>query len=197
MTIDSIFAQKACYLDVDAIDRSTDSVYLLDDSLNIVGYNDYYLSFASKNGTPDIEERYGLGKSILSAILGNLKTYYQQAYVNALKENSVFSQNYECSSCDQFRVFHQTAYPLYGKAGLVVTNHCVVEKDLKGRPVCFGKEHYNLHGFVVQCSNCRKIQNHSKVNKWDWIPDAVEHNFPNTSHSMCLHCLDHYYPDIE
>ncbi|OMH29456.1 hypothetical protein [Motiliproteus sp. MSK22-1] len=197
MIIEPDFATRISHLDIDGIDCSTDSIYLLDEFLNIAGYNQYYLQFATENGAKHIEERYGLGKSVLSAISGDLKIYYRNSYTNALRNNSVFVQDYQCSSCDKFRLFHQTAYPIHGRVGLVLTNHCVIERDVKDSSVRLGQEHYNLHGFVVQCSNCRKIQNHSKLNKWDWIPEALEQQLPNTSHSLCLHCLDHYYPDLD
>lgn len=196
MKIDPVFLPHLQHLDLEQIENSRDSVFLLDRRLKFVGYNDSYVEFAKRNGEPEIEAKYGLGVSLLGAIDEDLRDYYKQNYEHSLAENQVFEQDYECSSSDTYRLFHQTAYPILNRAGLIITNHCVVEKETAAGKLDIDSRHFSTNHFITQCSNCRKIKDHSETNKWDWIPSLLDKPHPDTSHAICPHCLDHYYPDI-
>ena len=187
----------AAHIDLDLINASVDIIFLLDPALTICGFNNYYLEFAKENGQPDIESKFGLGHPVLEAISPELRSYYEESWQNALHKNQVFTQEFECSSSKQIRRYYQTAYPIQGGTGLVVTNHCKLTLANNKGEVEIMPEHRNSYGFVEQCSNCRKIKNHDFQERWDWIPKWVDQPPLNTSHGICEYCLDHYYPEFK
>jgi hypothetical protein len=51
-------------------------------------------------------------------------------------------------------------------------------------------------GVVRQCAHCRRVQHRTFHERWDWVPDWVEH-LPNViSHRLCPICHDYYYPNF-
>ncbi len=197
MKLQNSFSPAIAHVDLKAISRSEDSIFVVNSDLQLVGYNQAWVRFACENGLPDIEHRYGYGFYLPDSIPEALQDHYREAWIGALREQRVYESSYECSSPDQYRKFHQTAYPIHGSKGLIITNHCVVETTSGVEGQHFDSQHLSPHGFVVQCCNCRKVQDFSGTQKWDWIPALVDQPYPDTSHSICPHCLDHYYPDID
>lgn len=193
MKIDPSFKRHIDHIIVN-IERSNDSIFILDGDLNIVGYNDRYLNFAKTNGEPDIEKKFGIGSCLLNAIPDTLQGYYRNSYMKSLVQNLVFEFDYHCSSPKEYRLFHQTAYPIPGRAGLVVTNHCIVAKEMNFKSLAFNEHYISSDGVVFQCTNCRKLKNHTGENQWDWVPEALVNMHPDTSPTFCNFCLEHYYP---
>jgi hypothetical protein len=187
----------APHIDLVLLNASEDIIFFLDPKFTICGFNNSYLQFARENGQRDIESKFGLGRPVLEAISPRLRSYYEKSWEKALLTNQVFTQEYECSSSQQIRHYYQTAYPIHGGTGLVVTNHCKLALAMDKGEVEVMPEHTNSNGFVEQCSNCRKIRNHSFTEHWDWIPKWVDQPPHNTSHGICEYCLDHYYPDYK
>ena len=197
MHIDPAFRLKIDYLDLESIQTSGDTIFIVDHELQLRAYNDAWSQFAIDNGGAAILDTFGFGNSISGAFPERLKGYFVGAYKAALMDNQRFDHDYECPSPRQFRKFRQSAYPLLDAAGLVISNHLIEAQDHSGPGLAFSRDLIDQRGIVTQCCNCRKIRKPDNPNVWVWVPDAVHTNYPNTSHGICPRCLDHYYPDID
>jgi hypothetical protein len=190
------FKKNLAHMDMAPLNASMNTIFFLDSQLIIRGYNDYYVHFATQNGLLDIESKFGLDCPVLEAISPELRSYYEQSWQKTLLANRVFTQEYECSSPEQIRRYYQTAYPIYGGTGLIVISTCMFTLENDSDEVAVMPQHTRPDGFVVQCSNCRKVKNHDFEEQWDWIPQWVGNPPSNTSHGICAYCIDHYYPDL-
>ncbi|MFN2370590.1 MAG: hypothetical protein ABR506_05470, partial [Candidatus Krumholzibacteriia bacterium] len=168
-----------------------------DPQLRLAGWNEAYLAFALANGADDLEDRFPLGSDLAAAVSGPLQAYYQHLFAEILAGGAPVHRQYECSSADEQRFLHMSAYPIAGGTGLVVSHH-VVHRGAHAAPALPLREHHtDGRGLVVQCANCRKIRDHRTATKWDWVPEILDHPPDNVSHGLCANCLDHYYPDLD
>jgi hypothetical protein len=197
MIIDPDFKKQISHMDIEYMSDSQDTICIVDNDLRLVGYNDAWINFANNNNGESALQQFPLGANISDAGEEPIKSYIEKAYRGALQNNKPFEHDYECSSPEKFRVFHQTAYPLIDSIGLVITNHLVQEKPHTEKEVEFNNRFVNEHGIIIQCANCRKIRNPVNPSNWYWVPSLVKSPLENISHSLCVPCLDHYYPDIE
>ncbi|NTV51680.1 MAG: hypothetical protein HGA76_01515 [Candidatus Firestonebacteria bacterium] len=196
MQIDPTFRAYVDHLDLNALTQSEDVVYVVDEQMNLKAYNPAWETFALNNNGASVLEKYPLGKSITAAFPEKIRTHYVNGYSQALKTGDRFDQDYECSSPNQYRLFHQIAYPLPAGRGLVITNHLVVTGEINRMKYAFGPKYRNADGFVVQCCHCRTVKNQADPERWDWVPSLVEHPDIKTLHSVCANCLDQYFPDL-
>jgi hypothetical protein len=196
MTIEPTFEREVGYLDLAALARSPDVVCIVDRDLRLMGFNDAWAAFARDNNGASILERYPLGSSI-SVGEEPLRSYIASKYRHAIENNTIFEQQYECSRPSAFRIFHQTAYPLNGGTGLVITHHLSVEKPHEQNAEVFSTRFVDENGIVTQCQNCRKVRDAQDTHTWYWVPALLEQPLPNVSHGICVPCMDYYYPDID
>ena len=197
MIIASDFKDFLSYLDLDSFKNSLDIICIVDDNMRLKAYNNAWINFAKNNSGAKILADFPLGSSLVEAGEEPIKSYLAEAYTRALQKNEPFGQNYECSSATQYRLFRQTAYPLVGSRGLVISHHLVEEKPHEEKVTEFSKRFYNEHGIITQCQNCRKIRDPEDDRTWYWVPSLVASPLSNISHGICTPCLDHYYPDID
>lgn len=196
--IDPSFVKSIDYLDLNSIFDSNDVIYIVDEKFVLRAFNEAWVDFAKNNGGKSVLVNYPIGTSIISAIPPELEGFYIGVYKKVLKGGQPFHHDCECSSANTFRVLHQTIYPLLDAKGLVISDHFIVECDHTEKPHEFNEKFVNEHGFVVQCSNCRKLRDPLDKNTWLWVPSAVETIPINTSHGICPRCLDHYfYSELE
>lgn len=195
-TICPDFKEEIAYLDLDAIESSNDTTYVIDTGFVVRAFNSAYVRFGQENDCPDVEEKFGIGFDLREAITGPAKDYYEKKYQEAIDKNKPLSFEYECSSPEEYRLLYQSAYPILNGKGLLISNHVNLCCEHKSEPFELGDAHKTAEGFIVQCSHCRKIQNQHGENQWDWIPSLVSNPYHDTSHTFCQNCLDHYYPDI-
>lgn len=179
--------------DLNLLVRSPNVCYVIDADLRLVYVNDAYLRFGVENGTPDIAETFGPGCSILDAISGPQKSYYEHFLRTALSADSPQALDYECSSPDQYREFHMVLYPLHNQAGLLA-DHALNRSGTHSRvAIPFDPSWYrDANGIIHQCGHCRRVR-HTQTNAYDWCPEAL--NVGPVSHGLCASCLDFYYPD--
>ncbi len=185
--------------DLDELDTHAGSIYALDSDLTVVYYNEGYRSFARQNGAIRlIERRWGLGSNWLEALPGCLRTFYEDALRQCMSGGSVWEHEYECSSAETFRRFHQRAYPLGEQGGVLIVNSLVVETPhdplLRRSHAPDSPSYADEHGFIHQCAHCRRISVPRDANRWDWIPAWVAKAPAPVSHGLCPVCLDYYYP---
>ncbi len=184
-------------LDIETIRNSPDTMCIIDPQFRLLAYNQAWVDFARSNDGADVLTTYPLGSSILTAFADAVKPFYTSAYASALRTHAVFAHDYECSSPDRYRLFHQTAYPLTGGTGLLITHHLIEEMGHKEQSSQFSPRFLDSHGHIIQCCHCRKIQDPSEHLKWIWVPEILRTPPHPISHTLCPRCLDFYYPAEE
>ena len=193
MIIDKEFMPCLEHLELQVLGTSDDVIYFVDHNLYLMGYNEAWKKFALENNGEDILERFSINCNIIDAISGDAKEFYLKKYQQAHDAKEPYTHEYECSSDAIYRKFQQTAYPLPQQRGFYITNHLSVSKPIPYEVNPFSDCYINSQGFIVQCSHCRRVQNHHKKESWDWIPELVRHPRENTSHTYCPPCFDFYY----
>lgn len=193
------FLQKFEGIEFTTLEDSSSSIYALDTDLKISYLNPAYVKFAEENDPSGNT----LSKFPISAQIGDaisdprLKDYYLDAYKEVLSTGKNWTQEYECSSPETYRMYHQTAYPFKNGKGLIIVNVLSVRipMDQTERIVNGATEnsYTNQDGLIVQCSNCRYTERADKAETWDWVPDLVKQMPENMSHTICPICLDYYW----
>ena len=197
MRIDGSFKKHVSYLNTTQLNESKDVVYIIDAEFKIRAFNAAWIRFAQENSGGDIQKRYSFGFPIFEVCAEPIKGYIVHAYRRALSENTPFLMKYECSSAEKMRVYQQTAYPLLESRGLMISNHLVVEKKHSEEEAVFNAGFEDENGIITQCMNCRKIRDPQNRNVWLWVPSLLESPLENISHSICLQCCEHYWPDLD
>jgi hypothetical protein len=139
-----------------------------------------------------------IGQSVLDAISGEIiKFYYKRKYERVFITGEVWHQEYECSSIEEYREFHQKTYPLKNGIGLVIVNTLVTRMPMNQKRA---KEYNPLEklytqesGYINQCSNCRLVQRVAQTDRWDWVPTWIKVVPSNISHTICPECNDYYW----
>lgn len=182
------------------LDADSSVCYALTPNFMIAYFNKAWSEFAEQNGgEPTISKMWGVGSSFLESLPHSLRGYYKKHYSRCMESGHVWECDYECSSDDTFRRFHQTVYPLAGK-GLLIHNALRLEEDYPSsgkskEDICINS-YLDSNRLISQCSHCRKFRNRS-FNRWDWIPEWVKTAPMSVSHSLCKNCLEFYYPDLD
>lgn len=197
MIIASDFEAFLSYLDLDSLASSLDVICIIDDAMILKAYNNAWINFAKTNNGAKALVDFPLGANLMDAGEEPIRSFLAQAYTRALRNNEPFEQNYECSSATEYRLFRQTAYPLFKSKGLMISHHLIKEKLHEEKATEFSKRFFNEHGIIIQCQNCRKIRGPEDDRTWYWVPSLVATPLSNISHSICTPCLDHYFPDID
>lgn len=191
---------------VQEFENHHDPVYGLWQDLRLAYLNPAWFRFAAENGgEPAISSRWNLGVSIMESVAGQLQPFYRKLLENCLKPEKAelrpVQHEYECSSGALYRRFQLTVYPLKDHQGLLLVNSLVIERPhdpAERQPRAPDKADYaDQHGLIHQCCHCRRVQNQEIGNRWDWVPQWVDHIPRDTTHSLCPFCLDYYYPATE
>jgi hypothetical protein len=183
---------------LDTLEREPNPVYGLAADLTLVYLNPGWFVFAEENGgEPAISECFSLGTHIGSAMAGPAREYYLERFENVLQTGTVWHHDYQCSSPEKFRLYHQSVYPLLNRRGLIVINSLVNEQPhepvSQGEGGVFRDLYTQLSGIIAQCSNCRRVQRRFQRNVWDWVPQWVAHVPEKTSYTFCDFCFQYYY----
>ena len=184
--------------DLATLEEHPSAIFSLLPDLRICYLNPGWFSFAAANGgEPGISIRFPIGTLLSDAISGPLRDYYIDAYTRVFDSGKVWEHDYECSTPDTFRIYHQAAYPLDNKKAIIVINSLSVEMphDETGRKSmqALEKKYRNKNGFITQCGHCRRTQRVDGVVQWDWVPAWVAVLPKNISHGLCKPCFDYYY----
>ncbi|MES2732302.1 MAG: hypothetical protein V4714_11150 [Bacteroidota bacterium] len=192
------FPRQLQGIDFSTLEESAQSVFGLSPELTLNYFNQAWMNFSNNNGgEPGISTRFPLGANLKQAISGEIADFYMKKYEEVLQTGNVWNHEYECSSYDQYRLFHQITFPLKNKAGLIVVNSLTVDlpmqeiKRISCSPI---EELYRQpSGFITQCSNCRRSQRAFQAEIWDWVPEWIRQAPPKISHSICPICSDYYW----
>jgi hypothetical protein len=182
---------------LETLERDSSIIYGLSSNLTLNYFNPSWFRFAAENGgEPAISGKYKLGTCIDTAMVGPAKDYYLKVYQSILRTGKVWHHDYECSTSEKYRRFHQSVHPLYNGSGLIVVNSLIAEypHEEARRPCPPSVELYvNDSGLIMQCCNCRRVQRATKDSEWNWVPAWVDKMPDNISHGICPICCDYYY----
>lgn len=172
----------------EVLDRLPSPVAALEASGDILWVNPAWDAFADANGCVRAGGRWG---SYFAGITTELRSYYQEAFRQALATGNVFEQEYECSSPGILRRFHLRAMPFEGRV-LLAEHVPVLEvaRDETASPA--SEEFHSPTGTIAQCSNCRRTY-HPPSGAFQWVPAWVQRPHPRTSHVICPPCARYYY----
>jgi len=188
--------------DLSTLENAPDSIFGLTKDLRLAYFNPAWFHFAAMNdGEPAISDRFGLGTPIAEALVEPAREFYLFVYQHLIESGATWSHDYECSSAEVFRLYHQTIYPLHSGDGLLVVNSLVRQSlhDPAVRPCREAKEetYTEESGRIVQCTHCRRTKRLDSTDTWDWVPDWVKRVPEQVSHSLCPVCRDYYYKHHE
>jgi len=180
------------------LESDRNAIYALSSELALIYLNPAWFEFARQNeGEPGISEKYLLGTHIGDAMAGTAREYYLETFERILRTGEVWHHDYECSSPEVFRLYHQGVYPFYNKSGLIIVNSLVQQQphDEISRKSCppIPELYTQESGFITQCSNCRRVQRAPQQDVWDWVPAWIKRMPENTSHTFCQICYEYYY----
>ena len=193
------FPTKLNGIDFKTLENSKYSIYGLSEELNLIYVNPAWIHFAQENGGNDtLLENLPLGSSVIKTFYGEtIKNFYTKNFMKVLETGKPWRHEYECSSLNKFRRFHQETYPLKNGTGLIVINTITINSPMKDKGrnslKASGNRYLNDTNFITQCSNCRCTQRVKEPDVWDWVPEWVENMPENSSHSICPICFDYYW----
>ncbi|MBJ6725902.1 hypothetical protein [Geomesophilobacter sediminis] len=184
-------------LKLETLEKEPNAVFGLSRELRFNYFNPGWFAFAGENGgEPGLSQRFPLGSPIGNAMAGKAQEYYLDVYGTLLRTGLVWHHDYECSSAQRLRIFHQSVYPLHDRQGLIVVNSLVEEHPhdpvFRDANLPEGTLYTGENGYISQCSNCRRVQRVQHPEIWDWVPAWVEKMPGNTSHTFCDICFDYY-----
>lgn len=185
-------------IDFETIEKSPHSVFAVSSELKLIYFNQAWFEFAKENnGEPEISTRFHLGTPFEAGLSGLLKDFYIESYKAVMKEQKVWSHEYECSSSSNYRLYYQDVYPLKNGEGILIVNSLQIDRiieDYFRQVSTFSISNYlNSNGKIIQCSNCRKTKRKKQSGIWDWVPILVEEIHENINHSICPICYDYYW----
>lgn len=192
------FLNKLDGFNLELLEKSKYSIYALSKDLKFIYFNPAWYNFAIKNNINKTAARkINLGASILKSIKGiRLKLYFRKNYKKVMRTGVVWHYEYECSSIAEYRLYHQRAYPLKNKAGVLIINTEMFKLPMKNMNrnafQAIEDRYIQPKGHIIQCSNCRHTQRADKLEIWDWVPDWVEKLPVNYRLTICPTCNNLY-----
>lgn len=184
--------------DFNDLEKYPGTIYGIWANYTLAYLNQEWFCFAKENkGEPLISDKWGLGRSVLDCVSGEIRELYETKFNQCLDSKIVWSHEYECSTDTIYRIFHQMVYPLGNREGLLIVNSLVVERphDLKHRlaKVTEQSNYLDDNGFISQCAYCRRVKNQLETGRWDWVVEWVKKCPENTSHTYCPTCFSHNF----
>ncbi len=197
--LDRAFKNLLRYHDFEFLEAHSGAIYGVWKDFRLAYFNPGWFRFAEDNqGEPQVSNEWGLGRSLLDCVSGEIETFYNEKFDRCLQTDTVWSHEYECSSDTVYRRYHQVVYPLPKRGGLLFVNSLIVEQPHDpsvGKAIAADLNAYvDRNGFICQCAYCRRVKNFSEAERWDWIPEWVKRCPENTSHTFCPSCFGHYFP---
>jgi len=180
-----------------SVKSSPHACFALTESLDICYCNAAWDRFARENSAgSDVLGASVLHKPFLQFIPEDLRLIYTEIFQQARAQGRMQSQDYECSSAQDFRVYRMQVYPLQVGCGFVVINSLVIVHP-HTREICEQDDasYRDNDGLIHMCANCRRTRRVDTPAAWDWVPAYVEHTRRDATHSVCPFCHEYYYGD--
>jgi hypothetical protein len=178
-----------------AVESSPHVSFAVTESLDIYYCNPAWDRFASENeGSPVVLAKGVLHKSFLEFVPEQLKAHYAGLFQRVRTTSRMQSQNYECSSAHQFRIYRMQIYPLQKGMGFLVINSLRVEREHTREAHEPDDAMYrDKTGLICMCANCRRSRRVDDPETWDWVPAYVLAVRDDVTHGVCAFCLEYYY----
>ena len=184
-------------VDLETLEADPQSIYALSDQLKLIYLNPGWFRFARENdGEPSISGRYPVGSDFPEAVSESLRGFYVEHFQSILQTGVIWEHDYECSSPDLYRIYHETAYPMHNKRGVLVMNSLLIETAHEPSDESVSSDelvYRNDNGLIMQCGYCRRFQRNQTPDIWDWNPTWLRHPPGQVSHSLCKICYDYYF----
>ncbi len=192
------FAKKLKGFEFKTLEKSKHSIYALSKKLDVIYVNPAWVTFAKENGYNEEILNKTLDSSLINAFNGQqIKDDFYQTYSKVMATGKIWRNEYECSSANEFRYYHQGVYPLKNNDGLLIINTLMVKSPTKTinlkTDIDIVKRYLQPTGFINQCSNCKYTQRNNEIENWDWVPEFLEKMPSNISHSICPLCFDYHW----
>jgi hypothetical protein len=192
------FPRQIRGFDFATLESDSHCIYALSADLRFIYFNQAWFDFAKLNGGAHAIDRYGLGSSFTEALPPVVRSFYLDAFAQVQSTGVAWHHDYECSAADVFRLYHQTAYALPDRQGLLVVNSLRAEhrpiSDLRASSdpnECNYRS--DATGLITQCVNCRRVQRSDAPSQWDWVPAWVRDMPSNITSGLCAICHGYYW----
>jgi hypothetical protein len=182
---------------VSVVETDTAVIFCLDPDLRITYCNPAWDRFALENGGAEMCRPAPIGRPILDSIGGSDREYFETHYRRVLQQSEPWERDYECSSPSVYRKFRLRVVPMQSIPGLFVMNSLQVETAHQLEECAPLEEAYRTSfDLIVMCASCRRTRRNAGggAEIWDWVPKFVERIPARTSHGVCAHCNELYYP---
>ena len=103
-----------CNLSIQDLQADRSVICILDADFRIVFCNWSWDRFAFQNGGLALSHLFVVGTSVLDGNAEILTTLLQSAYASARKTGQDWEHDFECSSPENFRLFHMRVLPIGG-----------------------------------------------------------------------------------
>lgn len=177
-----------------ALERETQSAYLLSLGLSIIAVNDGWRRFARANGAPALAQG-AEGQPLLEVVAEPLRSFYERSFARVRQEGKPWYHEYECSSPSVYRRLAMRVDLTAPGDAFVVVHSSLVEVPMarEAAPEARLDDYVNSRGVVIQCANCRRVRRRAPEELWDWLPWLVTTRPSNLSHGLCRTCATLYY----
>lgn len=185
--------------DIETLESDAHSAFAVSVDLCFLYFNPAWFRFARENdGGAILSPQHGLGASFSEVLPLAVRDFYESAYRGVLETGEPWHHDYECSSPDLFRRYHQTVYRFHNSQGLLVINslreaHHPISDFRMPRAPAQSSYRSAVTGLITQCCNCRRVQRAVAPDQWDWVPDWVKAMPSNTTSGLCAFCNQYYW----
>jgi len=183
------------------LEEAREAIYALWPDLTLAYANPAWRSFVDTHeGALAIARRWELGESVLEAVDGDLRLFYERILRACLTSGRPWHHDFECSGRDKACRYRIDVRPLSGRRGLVVAHASIVECPHAFVPCCTdaaqARSYEDEHGLVVQCIHCRRVRRVSDPTRWDLVPAWVERTPDHASGGLCETCARLHFPSF-
>jgi hypothetical protein len=182
----------------EVFETAQDVLFLLDEDMCIAKCNPAWDEFAAANGGVGISGAAVEGRSIFEFIPDALVEFYEKKYNEARQAGRWVGFDYECSSPEEFRLFHM-ALRLVPPMGLLVVNSYLADQSARLPPTVSlpaNAEYVSPGGVITMCAHCRRTRRRDDVDTWDWVSRHLRVTGLNVSHGLCPRCTAYLYPEL-
>jgi hypothetical protein len=186
------FVPLLARFDTDRLELDPNVTYGLTADRRIGYLNPAWFRVADQNQASAHLARWGLGCEVLEAF-GPLRNRYEMLFAKAQKSGQPQEQLYGCRNSLQRRDFMMRILPL--EQGALLIHNTLVECRPEHDPgFVLSREYEGPGGYIVACSNCRRVKNPKALERWDWVPAILGDTQLSVTHALCEPCLGFYYP---
>ncbi len=201
----SDFAPLLSNFDLHTHDEHHSTIYGLRRDLTLAYVNAEWIRYAYRNSAPRhlLQPDIVLNLCVLDFISGPLRSFYRRLFQSTLRQAVPRDHDYDCSTPNELRELHMDVLPLpFGASepdGLLT-----IHSQVRSRPIpddypppqgaSVPEDYLTPRGLLITCSNCRRFRAQDGSERWDWIPEYLNHPPAPISHGLCDVCLDYYHP---